>query len=259
MNRQSRLFHESRKRSRRERHRWIPSIITIAFTLINLGIAGATLYFNFFWVSNRLEAQLVRELFGGFDADSVTVKLAVINAGNRQALLNEMALVRVQASKGSYGPVRDPNMQNVNPQLPIVIEPGKVAILTLTLRSIPRNWFSNSDECDSSTIVVLNANCFSLGISWAAVNSEGESFNNHTAIAHLTLAEKNTRSFIGLPIVINLFSNPWDQNESNSWFSRFFGRLTRRSRQKVPPLKRRAQKSRKHGGFSTSPEKRSGE
>lgn len=125
-----------------------------------------------------------------FKDDSLTVKIAVFNRGNRQGLIGRMELVRLAFRDGSISSKAWGPGQTVHPVLPLLVDPGEMVSLRLTMPYQAQDWFNHSFECDSATTPTPGTRCANLGISWGVVNSEGESFNGSAMVAFLYVEPK---------------------------------------------------------------------
>lgn len=92
---------------------------SIGFSAVALGLSGLGTYFNFFRDETRVEATLLSSYF-----ETPRLSLAVMNKGNRQVALTDGSLY----AQGKGGVTIFQLTEQ--PDFPILIEPGKMTILT---------------------------------------------------------------------------------------------------------------------------------
>jgi hypothetical protein len=97
--------------------------------------------------------------------------------------------------------------QYTNPSLPLVVEPGRIALVQLSSAYASFDWYHNATECDSTEPRLNNSKCANLGIRWTAVNSRGQSFNGAAIVGRLSVDQKGING-IGMSVnEIDLFTN----------------------------------------------------
>ena len=187
-------------------------VITIFITLLNLGLAGITVYYNYFRVEESLEARITwtnsEEITAG---DTLSINVVIFNSGNRQAIISEMFLANIFLNNGKPSSWSSTLQNFTRPQLPILIEPGHTCFLNLRSPYVASDWFLNSKSCDSTDLAIVRLDsvykCANLGIVWTAINSKAKTFNGIGIVARINVT-KNSIGGVGYSDnLLNLYSN----------------------------------------------------
>jgi hypothetical protein len=207
----SKRYFQRKLRDRRGEF-WRKNIVTILLNFLNVVLISVTVFYNFFRVSEHFEARMTwawTDPGPELNNDMFTAKIAIFNTGNRQALLTKMALTQINVKDGAYSSWGGSGITLAKPELPIVVEPNHIALIQLTTPVVITDWYLNSHQCDSSLTLSpdTKARCVNLGISWAAVNAEGQSFNGLAIIANINVDSTATTGIAVFSNVIDLFHN----------------------------------------------------
>lgn len=189
---------------------WQRHIVTIILTLLNLGLTSISVYYNYFRVVEVFQARVVP---GSFQEDmfndSLSIKIAIYNPGNRHALLSSMELVVVNIKNGKYSSWQNwPHNRSIN-QTPIVLRPNEISILQYKIAVENTGWSSVAMNCDSilNPFPINDIKCVDFAIYSVAVNSEGRSFES---IARVSTVNISNNRIIGVGTYandVNLFEN----------------------------------------------------
>jgi hypothetical protein len=209
MNRVNNRLIDLRQRSRRPTTtNLILTGVNLFFACLTIGMTIMSAYFNFFRVSDQLHARLTwSNHFENIAEDSLGLNIAVFNLGNRPALVSEFKVVQVTLKNGTPSSWSYAAMPNLNPGLPILIEPGQISLVALKVKYPTQDWFNNAVEADSTEPNLRGSHRVNVGLMWTAIDSRGRSFNNLSVVAHLYLTKKAVAGFGAFADELDLYTN----------------------------------------------------
>lgn len=141
-----------------------PEKISLSLSAIAIILAAISIYYQFFHVSQELK---VSALNFGFQGNTISTRLALINAGNREALITDIYAVRSAADgtfRGLGGPVKTPE------GVPTVIKPSEILIITVTTDCEPAFFFDTAEPLESADYDVTRRVRVALGFSFMDSN-----------------------------------------------------------------------------------------
>lgn len=202
------IKHVSRKP---DRNTIILTIINLFFAATTVSMTGVSLYNNYFRELSQLSATLSWQHFeNNFQADTLVINIAIFNTGNRQALVSHLQLNYVKFNEsGSSGWSRLP-IRSTAPSLPILLDPGRIALVRIVSLIPILNMYNNSFDCDSTQVHIIGSRCANIGISWTAVNFQGHTFNGLAVVAQVSLTRNGMNGFGNLANEVDMFTNFFD-------------------------------------------------
>ena len=175
--------------------------ISLVMSGFALAISLISVYFQFFFVSYSVKASF---LGMEFRENTISMKVAVINGGNRQALITDAyPAIRSSASGGSethgkreYDFRRVENSKN-HSLLPAVMKPGDILLLTFTIPFIPAKYYEEGKSISSHSFEESDKTEreIDVGVIFSVVTHKGESKYKQYAASTIYLSQE--RGYVG--------------------------------------------------------------
>lgn len=186
--------------------------IALVVSLVALIFTAMGLYFQFFHATDELNASKVNY---NYDNNRVSLGLAIMNSGTRQALVTDIYPVVYQDFRtvrpSTIGPrvvIRGVNLDSVarTRDLPITIGPGEIQFVTLDASFNPSNYYTWGNPVSSQFARSWSTRKVQIGVHFTATSSSGKTFNTVHPFVEFYI-EQNGQSYLhynpGLPL--NLF------------------------------------------------------